>query len=192
MPLEAGSVLSFFAAVGFPPLGMRLAILEVFLAASEITSSLGGVLALILFLLLSSLGWGKDLLAFLLLLAAIFVVVLALVVFLFEGEGDGVGILPVGLGYDPTSSPYSDRSSSSCKAIRVLTSLNFSSIERWFPGADLETSVRDGRDLSEVGGGGEEAGLLANMEDVALCFMFMDLLRHDWPVVGEGMADANC
>lgn len=192
MPLEAGSALSFFAAVVFPPLGMRLAILEAFLAGSEVTSSLGGVLALFLLLLLSSLGWGKDLLAFLLLLTAIVVVVLALAVFLFEGVGDGVGILPGGLGHVPPSSPYSDRSSSSCKAIRVLTSLNFSSIDRWFPGADLEASGSDGRDLSEVGGGGEEAGLLANMDDVALCFMFMDLLRHDWPVVGEGMADANC
>lgn len=192
MPLEVGSALSFFAAGVFPPLGMRLAILEAFFPGSEVTSSLGGVLALLLFLLLSSLCWGKDLLTFLLLLTAIFVAVLALAVFLFEGEEDGVGILAGGLGHVPLSSPYSERSSSSCKAIRVLTSLNFSSIERWFPGADLETSVSDGRDLSEVGGGGEEAGLLANMDDVALCFMFMDLLRHDWPVVVEGMADANC
>lgn len=171
---------------------MRLAILDPFLAGSEVTSSLGGVLALLLFLFLSSLGWGKDLLAFLVLLAAIVVAVLALAVFLFESEGDGMGILPGGLEHIPLSSPYSDRSSSSCNAIRVLTSLNFSSIDRWFPGADLEASASDGRDLSEVGGGGEEAGLLASMEDVALCFMFMDLLRHDWPVVGEGMAEANC
>lgn len=192
MPLETGSALSFFTAVGFPPLGMRLAILEAFLAGSEVISSLGGVLALFLFLLLSSLGWGSDLFTFLLLLAAIVVMEFTLAVFLFEGEGDGVGTLPGGLGHVPPSSPYSDRSSSSCRAIRVLTSRNFSSMERWFPGADLEASVSDERDLSEVGGGGEETGLLANMEDVALCFMFMDLLRHDWPVVGEGMDEANC
>lgn len=192
MPLEAGTALSFFAAVVFPPFGIRLAILEAFLADSEVPSSLGGVVALLLFLFLSSLGWGKDLFAFLLLLAAIVVVALALAVFLFESEWDGVVILPGGLGHVPPSSPYSDRSSSSCRAICVLTSRNFSSMKRWFPGADLEVSARDGRDLSEVGGGGEEAGLLANMEDVALCFMFIDLLRHDWPIVGDGIADPNC
>lgn len=30
------------------------------------------------------------------------------------------------------------------------------------------------------------------MEEVALCFMFMDLLRQDLLAVGEGMAEASC
>lgn len=67
MPLEAGIALSFFteAAEVLFPLGMRLAILETFFVGSTITgSSLGGVLALLLVLFLSSLslGCGRDLL----------------------------------------------------------------------------------------------------------------------------------
>lgn len=30
------------------------------------------------------------------------------------------------------------------------------------------------------------------MEEVALCLRFMDLLRQDFPAVGEGMAEASC
>lgn len=33
---------------------------------------------------------------------------------------------------------------------------------------------------------------LASMEEVALCLRFMDLLRQDFPAVGEGMAEASC
>lgn len=33
---------------------------------------------------------------------------------------------------------------------------------------------------------------LASMDDVALCLRFIDLLRHDFPAVGEGMAEASC
>lgn len=38
---------------------------------------------------------------------------------------------------------------------------------------------------------GECVGL-ASMEEVALCLRFMDLLRQDFPAVGEGMAEASC
>lgn len=70
---------------------------------------------------------------------------------------------------------------------------NFSSIDRWFPGADLEASAIGGRRRSVVeGGGGEDVGLVASMEEVALCFIFMDLLRQVLPAVGEGMAEASC
>lgn len=33
---------------------------------------------------------------------------------------------------------------------------------------------------------------LASIEDVALCLRFMDLLRQDLLVLGEGMAEASC
>lgn len=33
---------------------------------------------------------------------------------------------------------------------------------------------------------------LANIEDVALCLRFIDLLRQDLPPGGEGMAEASC
>lgn len=72
MPLEAGIALSFFAVGALPPLGIRLAILDVFLPGSTgAGSSLGGVLALLLLLFFSSLslGCGRDFEAFLLVLA---------------------------------------------------------------------------------------------------------------------------
>lgn len=34
-------------------------------------------------------------------------------------------------------------------------------------------------------------GLRASMEEVALCFRFMDLLRQDLPADGEGMAEPS-
>lgn len=33
---------------------------------------------------------------------------------------------------------------------------------------------------------------LASMDEVALCLRFMDLLRHDLPAEGEGIAEASC
>lgn len=33
---------------------------------------------------------------------------------------------------------------------------------------------------------------LASIDEVALCLRFMDLLRQDFPVVGEGIAEASC
>lgn len=161
MPLGAGMALSFFAPGVLPPLGARLAILEPFLAGSDGASSLGDVLALPFLLLLSSFGWGEDLVV-VFLLAGVFVV-----------EEMGVAILVCGLGPAPPSYPDSDRSSSSCRVMLVLTNRNLSSMERWLPG-----------------GGGEEAGLVARVDEVALCFM--DLPRHDWPALGEGMADDRC
>lgn len=136
MPLEAEEAPpSFFPDDGFPPLGMRLAILEVFLvgSANDSRSSLGGEQSLEDFpdLLLSSLSLDEAL------------DLLPLDAFENEEEGEGeeevllgavrddagvlVGIclavallLPL-LQTDPVgispSSPYSDRSSSSCRAI---------------------------------------------------------------------------
>lgn len=208
MPLEAGIALSFFteAVDVLLPLGMRLAILEPFLEGSTITaSSLGGVLALLLVLILSSLslGCGKDLLLWFLQLLV-----------LFGGAKEDAGVFPCcfeipqgGVGLQVPSSPNSDKSSSSWRAIsategevldadRGLMSRNFSNMERWLPGADLEESVIGGRRRSEDEGGVGEAvglgGLVASIDEVALCFMFMDLLRQVFPAVGEGMAEASC
>lgn len=209
MPLEAGIALSFFTeAEVLLPLGMRLAILELFFVGSTITgSSLGGVLALLFVLFLSSLslGCGKDLLLWFLLLLAMF---------LFGGAKDGMDVFPClfeipqgGVGLHMPSSPHSDMSSSSCRDIsatdgevldadRGLMRRNFSNMERWLPGADLEASVTGGRRRSDKQGGVGEAvglgGLVANMDEVALCFTFMDLLRQVFPAVGEGKAEASC
>lgn len=205
MLLEAGIALSFFteAVEVLLPLGMRLAILELFFVGSTITgSSLGGVLALLFVLFLSSLGCGRDLLLWFLLL------------FLLGGAKEGMEVFPCcleipqgGVGLHMPSSPHSDRSSSSCRAIsategevldadRGLMRRNFSNMERWLPGADLEASVMGGRKRSdEQGGVGEAVGLggfVANMDEVALCFMFMDLLRQVFPAAGEGIAEASC
>ncbi len=208
MPLEAGIALSFFteAVDVLLPLGMRLAILEPFLEGSTITgSSLGGVLALLLVLFLSSLslGCGKDLLLWFLQLLV-----------LFGGAKEDAGAFPCcfdipqgGVGLQVPSSPNSDKSSSSWRDIsategevldadRGLMSRNFSNMERWLPGAVLEESVFGGRRRSEDEGGVGEAvglgGLVASIDEVALCFMFMDLLRQVFPAVGEGMAEASC
>lgn len=226
MPLEAEEALpSFFPDDGFPPLGMRLAILEVFLVASanESRSSLGRELSLEDFpdLLLSSLSLDMDLLP---------------LADAFENEEEGeeevlldvvrddagvlVGIclavallLPL-LHIDPVgvnpSSPYSDRSSSSCRAISAtdgdareadlgLIKRNFSSMDLWGPPlpADptFDPSPPCGRRPSEAWGewvGEGECVGLASMDEVALCLRFMDLLRQDLPAVGEGMAEASC
>lgn len=205
MPLEAGIALSFFteAVDCLLPLGMRLAILEPFLEGSTITgSSLGGVLALLLVLFLSSLslGCGKDLLLWFLQLLV-----------LFGGAKEDAVVFPccfeIPQGGVGPSSPNSDKSSSSWRDIsategevldadRGLMSRNFSNMERWLPGADLEESVIGGRRRSEDEGGVGEAvglgGLVASIDEVALCFMFMDLLRQVFPAVGEGMAEASC
>lgn len=157
MPVKAEEVLpSFFPDDGFPPLGMRLAILEVFLveSAKDSRSSLGGELSLEDFpdLLLSSfsLDGAADLLPFAdfdneeeVLLGAVrdeagFLVdiCLAVALLLLLLHTDPVGVNP--------SSPYSDRSSSSCKAIsatdgdareadRGLIKRNFSSMDLWVP-----------------------------------------------------------
>lgn len=158
MPVEAEeALLSFFPDDGFPPFGMRLAILEVFLVESvnDSRSSLGGELSLIDFpdLLLSSLSLegAMDLLPLAedfeneeeVLLDAVrddaWVLVdicLAVALLLPLLHTDPVGVSP--------SSPYSDRSSSSCKAIsatdgdpreadRGLIRRNFSSMDLWGP-----------------------------------------------------------
>lgn len=166
MPLEA----SFFPDDDFPPLGMRLAILEVFFAESAKVSrsSFGGELSLEDFpgLLLSSLSLHgvKDLppLPFEdedmdedeVLLGAerddaeVFVgICLAVALLLPLLHTEPVGVSP--------SSPYSDRSSSSCRAIsaidgdaleaeRGLIRRNFSNIDLWgggAPGPTFETSL---------------------------------------------------
>lgn len=158
MPLEAEGVPpSFFPDDDFPPLGMRLAIFEVFFveSANASRSSFGGELSLqdLPDLLLSSLSLQEaaDLLPLAeafeyeedededVLLGAlrgdagVFVAIcLAVALLLTLLQADPVGVNP--------SSPYSDRSSSSCKAIsatdgdaleadRGLISRNFSSID---------------------------------------------------------------
>lgn len=164
MLLEAGEAPpSFFPEDGFPPLGMRLAILELFLvgSANDSRSSLAGELSLEDFpdLLLSSLSLDEamDLLP---------------LADAFENEEEGkeeVEVLPGAVrdgvedladiclavallllllhtepvGVNP-SSPYSDRSSSSCRAISAtdgdareadlgLIRRNFSSMDLWGP-----------------------------------------------------------
>ncbi len=226
MPLEAEEPPSFFPDDGFPPLGMRLAILEVFLvgSANDSRSSLGGELSLDFpDLLLSSLSLDIDLLP---------------LADPFENEEDGeeeeevllgavrddaevlVGIclavallLPL-LHTDPVgvnpSSPFSERSSSSCRAISAidgddreadlgLIRRNFSSMDLWGPPlpADptFDPSLPCGKRLSEPWGewvGEGECVGLASMDEVALCLRFIDLLRQDLPAVGEGMAEASC
>lgn len=162
MPLEAEEAPpSFFPDDGFPPLGMRLAILEVFLveSANDSRSSLGGELSLEDFpdLLLSSLSLDEamDLLpladAFeeegleeegVLLGAArdggvvLVDICLAVALLLPLLHTDPVGVNP--------SSPYSDMSSSSCRDISDtdgdareadlgLIRRNFSSMDLWGP-----------------------------------------------------------
>lgn len=224
MPLEAEEPPSFFPDDGFPPLGMRLAILEFFLMESANSrSSLGGELSLEDFpdLLLSSLSLDMDLLPL-----------------TFENEGEGeeeedvllgavrddagvlvgicfaVALLLLLLHTDPVgvspSSPYSDMSSSSWRAMSAtdgdareadlgLIRRNFSSIDLWGPPlpADptFDPSLPCGRSPSEAWGewvGEGECVGLASMDEVALCLRFMDLLRQDLPAVGEGMAEASC
>lgn len=96
------------------------------------------------------------------------------------------------------SSPYSDKSSSSWRAISAtegdardadlgLISRNLSSMDRCGqppppPSPNFEASLP-----SE-----EEPVGLGSMDEVALCLRFIDLLRHDLPAVGEGMAEASC
>lgn len=227
MPLEAEETPSFFPDEGLPPLGMRLAILDVFLVGSayDSCSSLGGELSLEDFpdLLLSSLTLDMDLLPF---------------AEAFENEDEGeeeeevfpgvaredaedlVGIclvvallLPLlhtdPMGINP-SSPYSDRSSSSCRAISAtdgdareadlgLIRRNFSSMDLWGPPPPTDPTFdpslpcwrRPSEPWGECVGEGECVGL-ASMDEVALCLRFMDLLRQDLPAVGEGMAEASC
>lgn len=224
IPLEVEELPSFFADDGFPPLGIRLAVLEVFLVGSpnDSRSSLDGSLSLEDFpdLLFSSLSLDMDLLQF---------------VDAFENEegeeedafagavrddaGVFVGIclavallltlLHTDLGGVKPSSPYSDKSSSSCRAIsategdalaadRGLINRNFSNMDLWGPPAPsptLDPSPLCCRRPSEAGvecvSEGECVGL-ASMDDVALCLRFMDLLRQDLPTVGEGIAEASC
>lgn len=155
MPLEDEEVLpSFFPDDAFPPLGMKLAIFEVFFveSAKVSRSSFGGELSLKDFpcLLLSSLSLHgvKDLLPLAFedevllgaerdaagVFAGICLVVALLLLLLYT---EPVGVSP--------SSPYSDRSSSSCRAIsaidgdaleaeRGLIRRNFSNIDLWGEG----------------------------------------------------------
>lgn len=221
------------AATDFPPLGIRLAILEDFLPVSadpegSLPSSFGGVLALPPFpLLLSSfsLVWVMDL--------PLPAEPLPDPLAVEKEEVDAwAACMPAGDEAPPSrltgkgaggqiSSPYSDRSSSSCSVIsamegdvreaeRGLIRRNLSSMERWLPGAlaaahtDEDDDDDDGgpfvvvdevsgiRKRSDVpGGGGDVVGLNANMEEVALCLRFMDLLRQDFEAVGEGMAEPS-
>lgn len=161
MPLEAEEVLpSFFPDDAFPPLGMKLAIFEVFFVESVkfSCSSFGGELSLEDFpcLLLSSLSLHgvKDLLPLALedekmdedevLLGAE-----RDVAGVFAGTCLAVALLLPLLHIEPVgvnpSSPYSDRSSSSCRAIsaidgdaleaeRGLIKRNFSNIDLWGEG----------------------------------------------------------
>lgn len=158
MPLEAEEPLpSFFPDDGFPPLGMRLAILDVFLleSANVSRSSFGGESfedfedlllsslslfeAMDLLLLADAFEYEVEDEAEEVLLGAVrddaevFVdVCLAVALLLPLLHTDPIGVNP--------SSPYSDRSSSSCRAIsttdgdaleadRGLISRNFSSID---------------------------------------------------------------
>lgn len=216
IPLEG----SFLPDDGFPPLGIRLAILEFFFeeSAKDSRSSLGGEHSLEDFpdLLLSSLS--LDEVMDLLLLAEPFeneeegevlLDVLREDVDVFVGICLAVALLLLLLHTEPMgvnpSSPYSDMSSSSCSAIsatdgdareadRGLIRRNFSSMDRW-PPTVFDTSPPCGCRPSGVWGEGVEEGEcvgLASMDEVALCLRFIDLLRQDLPVVGDGMAEASC
>lgn len=107
----------------------------------------------------------------------------------------------------PSISPDSEKASSSfppslspelgdCggrKAVRALTSLNFSSMDFCPEGAVLAPSETGGFSLSDDGVG-EVAGLACftvSMVEVALCLTFMDLLRQGLLALGEGMAEAG-
>lgn len=222
MPVEG----SFLPDDGFPPLGMRLAILEDFFVESpnDSRSSLGGEDSLEDFpdLLFSSLS--LDEVMDLLTLAEPFeneeegdeeeealLDALREDVDVFVGICLAVALLLLLLHTEPMgvnpSSPYSDRSSSSCSAIsatdgddreadRGLIRRNFSSMDLGGPPpTTFDPSLPCGCRPSGVWGEGVDEGEcvgLASMDEVALCLRFIDLLRQDLPVVGEGMAEASC
>lgn len=209
IPLEDGIKLSFLAAVVLLPLGIKLAILEVFFGAISIAwsfSSLTGfsVQTLFLSLLFSSLSFGcsKDFLLLRFLLPA------------FGGAnlGETLGLLLVDPPLctpllKPSISPDSEKASSSfppslgpelgaCggrRAVLALTSLNFSSMDFCPEGAVLTPSETGSFSLSAAGVG-EVAGLACftvSMVEVALCLTFIDLLRQGLLALGEGMAEAR-
>lgn len=210
IPLDEGIKLSFLADVALLPLGIRLAIFEVFFAGVSGICSFSSfttfsVHTLLLSLLFSSLSFGcsKDFLLLIFLLPA------------FGGAnlGDIFGLFVV----DPallspplklSISLHSKKASSSLslsvgpefddrggrKTVRALTSLNFSNMDFCPEEGVLGPSERGGLSLS-AGGVGEVAGLCCftdSMVEVALCLTFIDLLRQGLLALGEGMAETGC
>lgn len=206
IPLEAGAALSFLAAAGLFPFGIKLAILELFFGVSTTCSFSSlivfSVQTLLFSLLLSSFsfGCGKDFLLLRILLPA------------FGGVNlvEAFGLVLVGhvlfnMLFNPSLSPHSSSISSSRppslggdkegrKAVRALPSLNFSSMDFCPDEGVLAPSDSGGLSLSEDGVG-EVAGLgcfTDSMVEVALCLTFIDLLRQDLLALAEGMAEASC
>lgn len=145
MPLEGAVevLVSFFADDVLPPFGMKLAILEVFLDDSDEVSSLGDEVSFELLpdLLFSSLSLEGAIVLLPFAEDLEYDVEEVLVGAAMDDWVLGGGCLAGALLIDITaSSPYSDRSSSSCRAIsttdgdtlepaRGLISLNFSSMD---------------------------------------------------------------
>lgn len=211
IPLEEGIKVSFLADVALFPLGIRLAIFEVFFVDVSITGSFSSFPAfsvqtlLFLSLLFSSLSFGcsKDFLLLIFLLPA------------FGGVslGDIFGLLLVEPPLlrpqlKPSISAHSTKASSSFplslgpelddmgdrRTVLALTSLNFSNMDFCPEEGVLGPSERGGLSLSEVGVG-EVAGLgcfTDSMVEVALCLTFMDLLRQGLLALGEGIAETGC
>lgn len=202
IPLDAGVQPSFLAAA-LLPFGIRLAIFEAFLGAesgacsfSSLPGLSGPALPLSRCCLSSlSLGCSRPFLLPRLLLPALGV----------ASFGDTLGLLLADPPLVPSSrSPGSGPVVSSSLALsgprllpcgvrsaeRVLTSLNFSSIDFW-AGATLSEGVGA---FSLSVGGGDVAGLgclTANSVAVALCLALMDLLRQALPEPGDGMAEGG-
>lgn len=210
IPLEEGISVSFLAEAALLPLGIRLAIFEVFFVGVSVTGSFSSfpafsVQTLLLSLLLSSLSFGcsKDFLLLRFLLPA------------FGGVsfGDIFGLLLVEPPLlrpplKPSISLHSKKASSSFmlslgpelddigdrNTVRAFTSLNFSSMDFCPEEGVLGPSERGAFSRSDVGVG-EVAGLgclTDSMVEVALCLTFMDLLRQGLLALGEGIAETGC
>lgn len=211
IPLDEGIKLSFLADVALFPLGIRLAIFEVFFAGVSVAWSFSSfpvfsVQTLFLSLLFSSLSFGcsKDFLLLRFLLPAFGGVSFGKIFGLLAAVEPPLLSPPL----KPSTSPQSKKASSSFplslgpelddkgarKTVLALTSLNFSSMDFCPDDGGFGPSERGGLNLSEDGVG-EVAGLgclTDSMVEVALCLTFMDLLRQGLLALGEGMAETGC
>lgn len=219
IPLREGAAASFLALLSLPPLGMKLAILEDFfgisVAAAPLGSSLGPSLrsglsvteALLARSLLFSFSFSRCCFSFSFSLpfGELFLVVSARLNVLWAMPLSAIlGLLEAGPAVEsvrPVASISSlsstlDRISSRSQLVSrdpgpspaleaplLLKSFSFSSMDFWVLGAGFKAS---GLGLGASGTG----CLTESMDDVALCFTLMDLLRQGLVAApGWGMAE---